>query len=101
MQIGEKIPEEVIITLQSHGKLLVAYVIEGLEDSPIFEDIELAKRYATINKLRQRLGYAIITRLLISPSTSYYPDEDLTERGEIVDREEFMKFDKQLNVWKK
>lgn len=98
--IGTILPESDIQWLAYYKNYLVAFVIIGVEDE-LFDDVEAAKRYATSHNLYQHLGYAIIARLLIAPSSTDYTSDEVVQRGEVVEFEEYLRFDKQLNVWKK
>lgn len=98
--LGEIISEEILVQLDSYHDKLIAFTILDEEDV-IFNDVEEAKKYATTNKLYQKLGYAIISRLLISPISTDYNSDEVVQRGEVVDCQEYLRYDKQLNVWKK
>lgn len=101
LMITQRIEEEVLMNLPSHKGFLIGYIIQDDEESPVFSDVDVAKRYAHENNILTKLGYSIITRLKIASITTDYSSEEVYSRGDVLSEEEYMYYDKQRNTWKK
>lgn len=97
------IDEDVLKTLSSSDGFLIGYTISIFPDKIFKSHHKCIKEITDMNKEDRRIAHdkePIIMKLTISAKDTTFEDDYSAVRGEVIESEEYLQFDKHSRQWR-